>query len=353
MGIADLTGTTFSNTPKQGLEVIDVYDSEQVESFLSKPITDEDVVLLNKLYPDLKADKIQAALNNPAVKEYLASSGGTIDDLIKKARNTLPPGSSLSDYVGDFSLVDIKEGFEEYRKLTTSDEWASVDKLYGSSLMTNLKTLTDKTGIACMPCSSICGSANNNAGGDPSGGVVGAAKLWSDIERLIICGLMDRALSYLDENYGLFDSQLFQEVSAGLVKAAAAYRFYQAAEVLIEKANTAFGIGEKDEVVKATLSGFTIAPDLPLSKYPEEANKLKAFIDRIYPDWLYTDWGINYKILSAHYFPYLSNDIKKVLAYHADARFPIAVWDTHTLKGKSIASLTKANFPGVMLPEYK
>ncbi len=147
MGQADLTKTTFQKTPKAGVETIDAYDTDKINSFVG---SSNDVGLrevLTDIYPDLDPNKLQTILKDPRTNEYLGKTGTTLHEVFSTLSGLIPPRVSLSDVLGFGSLAESTDFFGQLKEYMGSTEYNKLDLGFITTMFDKFKLFKGNFGF--------------------------------------------------------------------------------------------------------------------------------------------------------------------------------------------------------------
>lgn len=372
MAKADLSKTTFSNTPTQGLEVPDVYDEDTLKKIANPldPFGSErdtgdsegftfsdgldavtnvagifkdtpsgggvwkpedavsiarEAVTTGELPAVLRSSSAVKLIDNSQVREWIGVNSEDVNGLIRKAKGVLPPGASLSDLTSTHGLVEIVSNVPSFKEYLSPTEWLSLDSLKTSSLLTNLSSLATTIGGACSFCSDVCGAAADKADkaaglpGNSNGNksdLISGSVLISDLTDLVKCGLTNKAFSLFDDSIGLFgDGGIADEIAdhMGLVSAGAGA--FEEVSGWFERSKGRNNPIRRRLVLREIMLNYRLPRGTTIEDYKSEADSIVVVMEGINSKW---EVDAKYDGLSVRHMRWASRDLIKVLTMHPD-----------------------------------
>lgn len=352
MAVSDKNITTFSNDPRKGREVVDAYDSEQMQSFLSDPASDISPNLLAESFPDLKADQIQSILTDPNVLSFTAENEIGVDQLVKAVSNALPTNVTLKAIAGEISLPDILSFSDSLRESLGSKQWASLDNDFFLSLYATYEDygqvfseggswpeLTKKIALA-----KINGIATSY--GVDLDSVVTAAYRLGIVKELMQSGMVKDAIKWIDESN--LPDELKELIYRDMVGIAAEAGLASEINDLIEKAKGQWKPHIYVPTIEKILNGFRIPQGAAVSRYPQLASDLIEQCNAIMADWYLYDRN-GEVVGSSRMFNSASEQALVVLQYDERTRAIATAYRTFRPIKTSWKTIARQRFPFLVI----
>lgn len=327
MGLADLSRTTFTNTPDVTKNVPDIYDEQAVSDFLRSKVTDS-VTSLQKLFPDIPTDALTLGpskdllgLGEQTVQDVLSSIGSAdgLIDMFRVVRSNKPPLVKIEDLLSNWGLPTLSEGFKAGREFLSPAKWKAITAEYMDGVFKNYSEMAKLIGVDCTSCSSYCGMTGNQYGGDYSENELwNAAYMLEELRNLFECYMFDQAIALVDSYSGglISDGTLKRVMSTGS-RYAAKLQKIDIVRDWMSRAADVFREEDRRQVTMAMMEGYKIDTSLNVSDYESESIRIADDLSSISPDWYYTSIGDD-RVLTSKYLDKVSTDFVKIMSFHPE-----------------------------------
>jgi len=317
--ISKLKNTSFGSVPKQGLEVIDVYEQGRLDAFLANPDTAEGTKLVGELYPDLPADKVLKALNDPRTAEYLDKAGVTLKGALGAIDRNLPDGMDVGELMGDFDVPFLSEWGSQLKAAMPSDMFngSNLDdfkELFGSIKKYNLEGY----GAQAKQLWALWGKSSGVLGREISStnpSVLAAIKTLT-AKKLILSGESDKVLDWIEADENIPDD-IKKQIYADLLDAAASVGNTDLIEELLNRAGSAATPAKRQATIKSMLFGYRLPGTFTEASLATEADGLITRCNILDANWAKTErHGVtvdslkNFTYASQHALTVLAKDLR-------------------------------------------
>lgn len=274
--ISVLKNTSFGSVPKEGLEVIDVYEQGKLDAFIANPSSNEGLTLLSEQYPDLPADKVMDIINDPRTAEYLDKSGISLKEAFSGIDRNLPDGLGAGDFLGDFDVPFLSEWGGQLKSALPSDIFnnASIDDF--KDFFNGIKSYNVAGyDIDITQLKTIWGKSSGVLGRDTSTtnpALYAAIKLVT-AKKMILAGETDSVLDWIENDENISD-ELKQQIYADLLDTAAAAGETDLISELLIRAGSAATPAKRIATIRSMLFSYRLPATFTEASLVTEADGL-------------------------------------------------------------------------------